>query len=66
MKKSKANDIAGESLTAAQRNAFKSQIKAVEPAETEEKHVEEEDVKQTTNPTSSWVTVNEPSNKEEN
>jgi len=66
MKKSKANDVVGENLTAAQRNAFKSQIKTVEPVETEEKHVEEENVKQTTNPTSSWVTVNEPSNTEEN
>lgn len=60
---------AEESLTAAQRNAFKAQTTqnvAEENSEEtpEEKHPETDgDVKQTANPTSSWVTVDESSEK---
>jgi protein phosphatase-4 regulatory subunit 3 len=52
----------GESLTAAQRNAFKPQVAQPDEEKHKKKEVDEkEDVKQTANPTSSWVTVDETS-----
>jgi hypothetical protein len=49
-------------LTAAQRNAFKPQAVQPDEEKKDDKETEEkDDVKQTANPTSSWVTVDETS-----
>ena len=65
LKKSKpgiASPPRGESLTAAQRNAFKPQAVQPDEEKKDDKETEEkDDVKQTANPTSSWVTVDETS-----
>ena len=52
-----------ESLTAAQRNAFKSQTTQSSNEEKATKSENEKDVKETANPTSQWVTVDEPSDE---
>lgn len=67
-KKSKSgipSSTSPESLTAAQRNAFKSQTSQSSDEEkaTEKESEKEKDVKETANPTSQWVTVDEPSDE---
>jgi protein phosphatase-4 regulatory subunit 3 len=62
LKKSKANETSsGEGLTAAQRNAFMSHTNSTSEEKGEDEKEEVENIKQTVNPTSSWVTVNKSS-----